>query len=298
MVGGSAHLRGTSDAFLALIQMVPNANQQTSGSIVFSTLIGGSGDESAKSVALIPSGSLVADAVVAGWTSSFDFPLTSGVPQVSYQGGDADGFVSRIQIRAVVGIIGPLIYLSNTVYSTYLGGENEDVAYSVTADATGVALVTGYTRSRYYFPTTFGCFQPHYGGGYADAFIVKLDGYGKLLYATYFGGSGDDYGEAILAGYGFVYLVGYTDSYNLPLTSYAFETEEAGGWDTFATVFLDDCLSLVYSSYFGTWGEDFAYGAALDGYGNLVFGGSTNATRNGDNNVLLLKLEVPYARPI
>ncbi len=302
IVGGTAHLRGSSDAFLAIIQMQPKVPFQiepaSPGSILFSTYIGGSGDESGRSVALIPDKSVVADVVVAGWTSSFDFPVTSGAQQATYQGGDSDAFVTRLKVSLAYDVFGATARpypFAQTIYSTYLGGEGQDVVDSVTTDANGFSYLTGYTRSRYYFPTTFGCFQRSYGGGNSDAFIVKLDPNGKLLYATYFGGSGDDYGETILVGYGALYLVGYTDSYDLPLTGDAFQPGEAGGWDTFTTIFLDDYVTLFYSSYFGTWGDDYAYGAALDSVGNLIFAGSTNATNTGATNVLLLKLDVGHA---
>jgi len=294
IVGNPSHLQGASDAFLTLIQMQAQVSvvATTPGEIFFSTLIGGSGDDSAKSIALITNGSALTDAIVAGWTSSPDFPVTGGVWQSAYRGGGTDGFVTRIQFTIINGFTGP-VYQGSTFYSTYVGGEDWDIANSVTVDATGAAYVTGYTHS-HYFPTTFDCFQPYYGGGYSDAFIVKLDSYGRLRYSSYFGGSGDDYGEVILVGHGYIYLVGYTDSCDLPVFGYPFQNEQPGGWDTFAAIFLYDDFFPVYSSYFGTWGDDFAYGGALDGYGNLVFAGSTDATHTRATNVLLLKLNLSH----
>jgi hypothetical protein len=293
LVNSSGHLRGPSDGFLALIQGYPQVSGTlqpgTPGSIVFSTLIGGTGDESARSVAFVPN--KIVDLVVVGWTNSSDFPVI-GPRQASYQGGDADAFATRMQISLAYDIFGGIVRTDvsvETIYSEYLGGEGTDVANSVATDATGAAYLTGYTGS-HYFPISFGCFQPYYGGAYSDAIIVKLDGNGRLVYSTYFGGSGDDYGEAILIRNGYVYLVGYTDSLDLPVTGNAFSTQEAGGWDTFAAILLDIGPSLIYASYFGTWLDDFAYGAALDSYGDLVFGGSTDATNTGATNVLLLKL--------
>jgi hypothetical protein len=296
VVNSTARLRGQSDAFVTVLQLPTGYGP---AQILYSTLIGGYGDESAKSVAtvpvlggpILPTDITLADILIGGWTGSADFPVTPGAAQLAYGGGDADGFVVRIQVRTQLRA-GGNITSGSVVYATYFGGEGEDVVYGVAADSYGAGRLTGYTRSLY-FPTTYGCFQRHYGGGYSDAFLAKLDGAGRLLYSTYFGGSGEDYGRAILAGYSIVYLAGYTDSPDLPLTRDAFQTGESGGWDTFAAIFFDDGATLAYSSYIGTWGDDFAYGAALDKQGDLVIAGSTNATQTGATNVLLLKFVWP-----
>jgi hypothetical protein len=83
------------------------------------------------------------------------------------------------------------------VYSTYLGGSGFDAGVGIAVDASGNAYVTGQTGSTN-FPTTPGAFQTTYGGGSFDAFITKLNPTGTaLVYSTYLGGSGDDFGTGI-----------------------------------------------------------------------------------------------------
>ena len=103
----------------------------------------------------------------------------------------------------------PLIIDPVLVYSTYLGGSDEDVGFGIAVDAAGNAYVTGETSSTD-FPTTAGAAQTTYAGG-SDAFVTKLDATGSgLVYSTYLGGSDGDIGLAIAVdGAGSAYVTGY-----------------------------------------------------------------------------------------
>src|SRR5262249_19892001 len=83
------------------------------------------------------------------------------------------------------------------VYSTYLGGSGASGGFGIAVDGSGNAYVTGFTRGNS-FPTTNGAYQTKNAGksaGGYDAFVTKFNATGSaLVYSTYLGGSGDDYG--------------------------------------------------------------------------------------------------------
>src|SRR5439155_799308 len=105
----------------------------------------------------------------------------------SANAGSADAFVTKLNPTGSA----PL------VYSTYLGGTDPDVGQGIAVDATGHAYVTGNTVSTD-FPTTLLAFRSANAGS-TDAFVTKLNpaGSAPLVYSTYLGGSGDDFGQGI-----------------------------------------------------------------------------------------------------
>src|SRR5205814_7601835 len=91
----------------------------------------------------------------------------------------------------------PLVIDPVLSYSTYLGGNSFDGGYSIAADASGNAYVTGWSSSSN-FPTTAGAFQTTFGGGNynGDAFVTKLNSTGSaLVYSTYLGGNSREDGS-------------------------------------------------------------------------------------------------------
>src|SRR5437899_453391 len=114
-------------------------------------------------------------------------------------------------------------------YSTYLGSTINDYGNSIAVDAAGNAYVVGYTSSLT-FPVTSGAFQTTCGGGCPtgtfDAFVSKLNPTGTaLVYSTYLGGSGKEFGNGIAVdATGDVYIVGQTFSSDFPVTAGAFKT--------------------------------------------------------------------------
>ena len=96
--------------------------------------------------------------------------------------GDTDVFVTKWD-AAGTGI----------VYSTYIGGNNRDVAMGVAVDSSGNAYVTGFTYSGK-FPITGGALRSSFVGE-SKAFVLKLNAAGNgLIYSTYLGGCGDERG--------------------------------------------------------------------------------------------------------
>jgi len=123
----------------------------------------------------------------------------------------------------------PLVIDPVLVYSTYLGGSGGDSGNAIAVDGAGDAYVTGYTYSSD-FPTTTGAFSTTYGGS-DDAFVAQINASGSaLLYSTYLGGSGVDYGKGIAVdASGDAYVIGQTSSTNFPTTTGVFSTTFSGG---------------------------------------------------------------------
>jgi hypothetical protein len=90
-----------------------------------------------------------------------DFPTTPGAPDITQNGGDA--FVASLNPTG-----------STLVYSTFLGGSNNDEGFAIAVDASGAAYITGVTTSAN-FPTTAGAFDTSFNGD-SDAFVVKISG--------------------------------------------------------------------------------------------------------------------------
>ena len=127
----------------------------TGTALVYSTFLGGSGDERSSGIAVDAAGS----AYVTGGTFSKDFPATPNAIQT--QVGGSDAFVTKLNPAGTA-----------LVYSTYLGGGSSDLGSGIAVDAAGNAYVSGNTLSTD-FPTTPGAFKPTFAGG-GDGFIAKI----------------------------------------------------------------------------------------------------------------------------
>jgi hypothetical protein len=116
------------------------------------------------------------------------------------------------------------------IYSTFLGGSEDDRGFDIAIDTIGNVFVAGHTLGD--FPITPWAFQPIFGG-YNNAFLVMLypggAGSADLKYSTYLGGSGGSCGINIFVDpYGSVYIEGAAGE-NFPTTSGAFQTAFGGG---------------------------------------------------------------------
>ena len=178
----------------------------------------------------------------------------------------------------------PLVIDPVLSYSTYLGGNGNDVGNAIAVDGAGNAYVTGSTQSTN-FPGASGSLVQASLRGSADVFVAKLNTAGTaLVYSTYLGGSGSDIGRAIAVdGAGNAYVTGETDS---PTTgSGAIPFPLVGPiqpifgliGDAFVTKLNAAGNALVYSTYLGGSGSDRGYGIALDGFGNAYVTGHTNS---------------------
>ena len=256
---------GGSDAFV--VKLDP-----TGSTILFSTYLGGSGNEDNFNSGVESSGIAVdssGNVYVAGRTSSMDFPVMNAVLP-NYGGGDYDGFVSELSADG-----------STLLYSTYLGGEANDSAHAIAVDSAGNIYVTGGTRSVNDFPITPGAFQS-FLNGQLDAYVAKIDptqqGAASLVYATYLGGTGIDRGTAIAVdSAGQAYVTGRTESSDFP-TRQALQAGYGGAADAFVSVLNASGTDLLYSTFLGGTGLDVGNGIAVDGTGNVYITGETAST--------------------
>jgi hypothetical protein len=166
--------------------------------LAYSTFLGGSGNDGAQDIAVDSDG----HAYVTGFTDSPDFPIVHAEDPLL--GGFEDAFVAKLSGDG-----------RELVYSTYLGGSDNEFGSGIAVDTTGAAYVTGWTASPD-FPVVNPA-QPALVGD-ADVFLVKLppDGAG-FVYSTHLGGSMDDSAEAIAVDRaGAAYIVGGTHSTDFP----------------------------------------------------------------------------------
>ena len=212
------------------------------------------------------------NAYIAGQTQSVQgFPLVN--PFQSTHGGGTvitDAFVTKINAAG-----------NAIVYSTYLGGNNLDAAYSITVDSNGSAYVVGDTNSTN-FPVANALRSTLSGPN--DGFITRLSAAGNtLLYSTYIGGSSGDFARAIaLDSNQNMYVGGYTFSNDLP--NPVAGSSYAGNADGFVMKVSANGATVLSSTYVGGSALDYIYGLALDPNLNIYVTGrtdSTNQTQTG-----------------
>jgi len=179
-------------------------------------------------------------------------------------------------------IIDPLVL----VYSTYLGGSNNDYGWGIAVDSQGAAYVTGYTWSTD-FPTQ-NAYQGSNPGPY-NVFITKVNSAGDaLVYSTYLGGSSDDCAWGIAVdSQGAAYVTGRTTSSDFP-TQNPIQGTYAGELDVFITKINSSGSALVYSTYLGDSDRDYGYDIAVDSQGAAYITGETWSTGFPTQNPIYL----------
>jgi len=248
-------LKGSNDVFITKLD--PNG-----GALVYSTYLGGSGDEQATHIAIDSAG----NSYFTGVTGSTDFPTTLGALQTSL-GGSNDAFVVKLDSTGAA-----------LVYSTYLGGTDDDVGNSLAVDSSGNVYLVGQTSSAD-FPISAGAFQTAPGGN-GDAFVTKLSNDGTaLVYSTLLGGSASDQGTGIAvdAAAGAAYVTGMTSSTDFP-TANALQAAIGGSSDVFVTEVGPDGKSLIYSTFLGGTNSDAGADVVLDSSQDALVTGTTNST--------------------
>ncbi|HLH32658.1 MAG TPA: SBBP repeat-containing protein, partial [Terriglobia bacterium] len=170
---------------------------------------------------------------------------------------------------------------SALVYSTFFGGTQYDQGNGLALDGAGNTYIIGSTQSTD-FPTK-GPFQASNKGG-SDGVVAKFDPSGSLVYSSYFGGkSFEGINGIAVDSAGNVYMSGYTQSADFPTVSPIQGTltptpGQPFGSDAFVAKINAAGSALVYSTFLGGSGSDFAFSIAVDSAGNAYVTGETNST--------------------
>lgn len=202
----------------------------------------------------------------------------------------------RFACTALVALF-PILAAGGDPSLAYVNVLNGAAPAKTARDAAGNIYVSGNTISTT-FPATPGAFQTTYHGGScargltpggpcSDGFVAKWDPSGsRLLWATYFGGSGDDFVQGMaVSPSGDVYLTGWTNSFDFPVTSGAVQTRYRGAGfsssfyyvlgDAFVVKLNSSGNALIYSTYLGGTGADIGAAVVVDSAGNAYVTGAT-----------------------
>jgi hypothetical protein len=265
---------GGSDAYVAKLNADGSA-------LIYSTFLGGTKDDAVVGIKVDAQG----NAYLAGTTQSTDFPTTAGAFDTSLDGpvDDWGGFVTKLNPAG-----------NSLVYSTFLGDASGGPdsgfgAYTLALDAFGHIYLTGVTGSPA-FPTTPGAYSTAYNGGVSDAYVAELrpsgSGPADLLYSSFLGGSGFDYGTSIvLAGNGSVCAVGSTNSSDFPTTPGAVDgTYDGPPGELYGDGYVvklhpggQGQADLLYSTFLGGTGKEIAGDVDVDPAGHLYVTGTTDS---------------------
>jgi hypothetical protein len=271
----SSYNGGQSDLFVAKIN--------STGSLVWSTYLGGSSYEygiykliyddylSPNEIDIIVDNE--DNVIVTSTTRSEDFPVTYNAYQSQHAGPSGTGtteiggdlFVSKISSNG-----------SKLLWSTFLGGDGDELGHSLFVDTDDNVIVTGKTSSTN-FPV-FNAYQPNSGGA-GDLFLTKFSSSGILLWSTYFGGNRDDRGySTAIDSMDNIIVTGRTVSENFPVNDAYMMSGSGGVWgDAFLSKFTPTG-NLVWSTYFGGTGEDDGVEISIDNQDNIIMSGNTDST--------------------
>jgi hypothetical protein len=232
--GGPGGFAGDAgDAFVAQLSADGSA-------LNYSTYLGGELHDMGRGIAVDQLGR----AYVTGYTESPNFPTRNALQPAVLGYNRSDAFVAQFTVNGALR------------YSTYLGGSEGDIGYSIAVDPRGQAYVTGVTDSSSDFPIR-NAVQPTFGGEF-DAFVAKLsaDG-GTLRYATYLGGNEEDFGDSIAVDpRGQAYVTGRTNSTDFPTKNavqlvcgdHGGDADNVFFLNTFVAQFSADGSALRYST--------------------------------------------------
>jgi hypothetical protein len=256
--------------------------------LLYSTYLGGVHDDNGQAITTDSTG----NAYVLGFTASQNFPITANAYQTIRSNIGTytyDVFVTKISPSGVL------------LYSTFVGGSQNDLAFAIKVDSLGNAYFGGQTLSPDY-PTTAGAYQTKFNGC-VDGLVTKLSPDGSsLVYSTYLGGSnkfgcgggepGDNLVQGLaLDGSGDAFVVGGTGSPDFPVTPGAYQTKYPGG-ATPSNIFLAGFAAelspngsrLIYSTFLGSIGANIgnegvtlAKSVALDSVGDAYVAGLSDS---------------------
>ncbi len=277
---------GNGDAFIAIINpdvtVSPAIDQ-----LVYSTYLGGSAQEVSSGIAVGQDGRIY----VAGTTGAGFPPPTANARQSPFLGGK-DVFCSIIDPSE-------LVPADQLVYSTLLGGSDDEQSADLALDVDGNILLTGFTKSDD-FDITPGAYATSASDNIGettalsshnfDVFVTKINPslaiLDQLVYSTYLGGTGTENSYSLTTDLdGNAYIIGVTESFGsteFPTTSLAYSNTHSGDFDIFVSKITPSLLvppaeQLLYSTYLGGSERDVGRGIALDPSGKVYITGNTQS---------------------
>jgi len=237
--------------------------------IVYSTYLGGLGDDAATGIAVDGAGNVY----VTGTTESGAFPaVTFGSIQANLR-GHRDAFVTKINAAG-----------DGIIYSTFLGGDGGDGASGIAVDAAGNAYLTGGTDSAA-FPGANGSSVQLPSGAVQAAFVTKINAAGTaIVYSALL--VANDHTSAIATGTciavdgsGNAYVGGAAISSTFPgITPRSIQPNFAGSQDAFVAKLDATGAAIVYATFLGGSDQSLVFGIAVDGAGNAYVTGQTQST--------------------
>ncbi|MBI4718922.1 MAG: SBBP repeat-containing protein [Planctomycetes bacterium] len=250
------------------------AKLRPDGSIIWATYVGGPYFDIPLALEVDADGAVI----VAGQAGP-GFPTTPGSIQPAFGGdlnpdgfyGPQDGFVTKVAPDG-----------SYLMWSTFFGQPDGTTIRDIALDEAGnvyLAMPNVQADNPHITPGAFESMRP--GGG--DGVVAKISYDGAVVeWATYLGGSGRDLGTPSirLDDLGFVYVLGYTNSVDIPTTPGAFDRSYNGGGDLYVAKLLPDGSDLVFATYLGGSGVEFTetHGLALDARGTVYVAATTTST--------------------
>ncbi len=279
-------INGNGDAFILIMNSAGNA-------IINSTLIGGDAfyRDHPEAITVDNSGNIY----IAGDTESSNYPVTANAFKKTMDDGTyGDCFISKLNPD-----------LSQLLYSTFIGGyedtRSNETIYSIHIDEEGCLYAAGWTDSDD-FPTTEGAFKREFSGH--SSFVLKMNNDGTdLIFSTFIAE-----GEATdmkIGENGSIFLTGYADGDDFPVTAEAIQQERGSKKDVFIARLNPDATDVLYGSYYGGYWRDEGKRIAVINNNNVYVSGETenkelatdgaNDTEYGGGNgdAFLMKVQLP-----
>lgn len=257
----------------------------TGNNLLYSTYIGGNGQDQPHSLFVDTGGNLF----IFGSTGSSNFPVTPGAYSTNFSGGNFYGFSVYDFVNGSDVFVAKLNATgTNMLACTYLGGSGNDGLNAsivsnyadqsrgeIVLDANNNVYITGSTLSND-FPLANAAQTTI--GGQQDAFVAKLSSnLSTLIWSTYYGGTSNDAGYGLKVGQnGSVYVVGSTRGGPVPGTSSGYwPTYRGGTHDGYIAQFDGNNGALINATYVGTAGYDQSFLIDIDKLGSVYVVGQT-----------------------
>ncbi|MEM6802352.1 MAG: PKD domain-containing protein, partial [Bacteroidota bacterium] len=253
--------------------------------LIFSTYTGSFSDNWGFTATYDSAGNAYGGGIQFGASAGSGYPTTTGAYDRTFNGGTSDVTIIKYNPTG-----------TQALYSTFLGGRDDDQPHSLIADDDGQLVIMGRTNSAN-FPTQNGA-DNTFNGGF-DIFVTKLSADGMfLLGSTFLGGSLDDgvngstvfstytntkynygddaRGEVVIDAQNNVYVTAPTNSSNFPVRN-GFQMVKSSGQDGVVVKLDPNLNNIIWASFFGGTGEDASHTLKFDPSGNVIIAGGTSS---------------------